>query len=372
MVDMFTPGRIGALDLPNRIIRSATWEALADEQGRATPKLVRCLVRLAEGGAGLIIMGITAMAPGGKSLSGMAGMYSVDQEPGFRKLTDAVHKAGGRISVQLAHVGAQATAEDLGGVEPVGPSAVLHPSSNIIPRALPTAEVKDLVAAFGSAAARAVRAGFDAIQIHGAHGYLLDQFMSPRFNVRQDEYGGPQRFVMEVYRAVRMNAAGRPVFIKLNLDDFVEGSVTPEVAMPVAKALDQAGIDAIEVSGGMRASGKLNPSRTGIREEKDEGYLLELAKMVKAEVNCPVISVGGWRSPEVINRALGSGAVDFVSMSRPLIREPGLVKRWKAGDNAKAKCISCSKCFGTVKYGDGVECMVESRERKKKSKIEDE
>jgi 2,4-dienoyl-CoA reductase-like NADH-dependent reductase (Old Yellow Enzyme family) len=187
-------------------------------------------------------------------------------------------------------------------------------------------------------------------------------------NRRDDEYAAPGRFALEVYEAVRRNAGKLAVMIKLSLDDFVEGSVTPEVALPVAKALSQAGIDAIEVSGGMRASGKLNPSRTGIREEKDEAYLLELAKMVKREVKCPVISVGGWRSPAVINRALASGAVDFVSMSRPFIREPGLVRRWKSGDTAKARCISCSKCFGTVKYGNGVECMVELRERRRKTR----
>ncbi|HUT55499.1 MAG TPA: NADH:flavin oxidoreductase [bacterium] len=368
MVDMFTPGRIGGLELPNRIIRSATWEALADEQGRVTDKHIEYMVRLAGGGIGLIVLGITAVAAGSKALRGMAGIYSDDQTEGFQRLADAVHKAGGRISAQLAHVGAQATAEDLGGVEPVGPSAVLHPSSNITPRALSTGEVRELAGVFGEGAARAAAAGFDAVQIHGAHGYLLDQFMSPRFNIRDDEYGDPQRFVMEVYQAVRKNAGRLAVFIKLSLDDFVEGSVTPTEALPVARALAEAGIDAIEVSGGMRASGKLNPSRTGIREEKDEAYLLELAKMVKAQVKCPVISVGGWRSPAVINRALGSGAVDFVSMSRPFIREPGLVKRWKQGDPAKARCISCSKCFGTVKYGNGVECMVEYRERHKKDR----
>ena len=236
-----------------------------------------------------------------------------------------------------------------------------HPAFNVTPRALGTDQVKRLIEKFGEAAGRAMEAGYDAVQIHGAHGYLVDQFMSPRFNLRDDVYGDPQRFVMEVYDAVKAQAGRAPVLVKLNMDDCLEGSTSPEISLPIAKALSGAGIDAIEVSGGTQASGRLSPSRTRIKTSHDEAYFLEFARKVKAEVGCPVIGVGGYRSPEVINRVLASRDVDFIAMSRPFIREPGLVRRWSGGDLEKARCISCNGCFNTVKHGEGIQCWQELR-----------
>jgi len=159
-----------------------------------------------------------------------------------------------------------------------------------------------------------------------------------------------------------------PVFIKQNIDDFLEGSITPEIALPISKALSDAGIDAIEVSSGTPASGKLNPSRMGIKSQDKEAYFLDLARRVKEVVSCPVISVGGYRSPDVINKTLEE--IDFVAISRPLIREPDLVKRWKQGDGSPAKCVSCNRCFNTIKYGEGIQCMLEYRARIKSEEKE--
>jgi 2,4-dienoyl-CoA reductase-like NADH-dependent reductase (Old Yellow Enzyme family) len=184
--------------------------------------------------------------------------------------------------------------------------------------------------------------------------------MSPRFNRRDDEYAEPARFTVEIFRAVRAAAPGPAVYIKLNLDDFLEGSTTPAIALPVARALAEAGIDAIEVSGGTPASGNLKASRTGVTKPEDEAYLLGLARMVKKEIGCPVISVGGWRSPAVINRALAAGEVDYVAMARPFIREPDLARRWAAGDPRPATCISCNGCFKAVqRLNAGIACWVE-------------
>lgn len=367
MVDMFTPGNIGGLELPNRILRSATWEALAEDDGKVGDLLIERIVELARGEVGLIILGITAISPEGRGLKNMTGIHSDAHVEGHRRLTAAVHEAGGRISIQLAHTGAQSRAKDLGGLLPVGPSAIHHPAFDVTPRELSTSEVKELIAGFESAAARAVKAGYDAIQLHAAHGYLIDQFMSPRFNRRDDEYGDPARFVMEVYEAVRSVAGATPIFAKLNLDDFLEGSTTPEVSLPIARKLSAAGIAAIEVSGGTPASGRQGASRTGIKGVDDEGYFLELARLVKPEVSCPVIGVGGYRSPEVINRVLAAGDVDFISMARPFLREPGLVKRWREGDLSLARCISCSRCFSTTVLGEGIQCY---RELKEKGRME--
>jgi 2,4-dienoyl-CoA reductase-like NADH-dependent reductase (Old Yellow Enzyme family) len=363
MVDMFTPGGIGSLKIENRMVRSATWLGLADTEGRVTDRLFERIVELAEGGVGLIISGLTGVAPEGRGRD-MAGLYDHGQVESHARMVEAVHDAGGRISVQIAHLGAQAReGQLLEGLEAVGPSAVENPVAKRNPRELTAEEIKRIVERFGEAAGYAKQAGYDAIQIHGAHGYMVDQFMSPRFNRRTDEYGDPQRFVMEVYEAVRANAGGAPVLIKLSIDDCLEGSTVPEISLPIARALSDAGIDAIEVSGGTMASGKKSPSRTRLKTQDDEAYFLDFARRVKALVRCPVIGVGGYRSPEVINRVLDSGDVDFVALSRPLIREPALIRRWKDGDLAPARCISCNRCFHTTDLGDGIQCYKELQEQ---------
>lgn len=368
MVDMFSEGRIGALTLKNRLVRSAVWEGLGDEQGFVTEKLIRYHERLAQGGVGLIILGYTAIQPNGRQSPGQTSIWNDDYIPGLKKLTDAVHAAGGKISIQLVHVGPQTDSKMIRGETPVGPSAVAHPVFGT-PRALSTAEVQQVIADFGRAAARAAAAGFDAIQIHGAHGYLVSQFLSPCWNVRPDEYGGSpenrMRFAVEVYQAVRANAGRLPVFIKLNLDDLIEGSTTPAEALPLAKKLSDLGIDAIEVSAGGPASGK-GPARTKIKTESDEGYFLDLARQTRQVTTCPLMVVGGFRSPGVINAALASGVVDFITLARPLIREPHLIRRWQSGDLTKAKCISCNGCFETLRYGEGIQCLVELKAREKK------
>jgi 2,4-dienoyl-CoA reductase-like NADH-dependent reductase (Old Yellow Enzyme family) len=235
------------------------------------------------------------------------------------------------------------------------------------PRALETGEVRELVEAFGQAARRSREAGFDAVQIHGAHGYLASQFLSPFFNRREDEYGGSlegrMRFCTEVYRAVRAEAGDLPVHIKLNLTDFFEGSTTPEDALPLAQRLSELGIDAIEVSAGGPFSGGRGPARTGVKRPEDEGYLMDLARLTRERTACAVIGMGGFRSPQVIEAALASGDVDFVALSRPLIREPDLVERWRRGDRSPSLCQSCSGCFKTLERGEGIQCLVELEER---------
>ena len=223
--------------------------------------------------------------------------------------------------------------------------------------------------AFGNAAKRAVDAGFDGVQIHSAHGYLLSQFLSPYFNRRTDDYGGNLenriRIHLEVLQAVR-SAVGKqhPILIKLNTADFLDGGLSLEDSVGAGELFQQNGMDAIELSGGTGLSGKLNPIRAGIREEKDEAYFRNAAMAFKERITIPIMLVGGIRSLGIAEEIVTSGTADYISLSRPLIREPGLVNRWKSGNREGATCISCNKCLLEARAGKALRCVMEEREVK--------
>lgn len=356
---MFTSWRLGRLEVPNRLVRSATWEGLADPTGLVTDKLIDLTVKLAEGGVGLIIGGYVFVTPDGRGLPGQTGIDRDRCTESLAGLVAAVHRAGGLMVAQLAHAGGHTKADWI-GTKPAGPSARFNDGLKEEVVELSRDRIAEIVAAFGAAASRAKQAGYDAVQLHGAHGYLISQFLSPFFNQRTDDYGGElanrARFVGQVYRAVR-RAVGPdfPVFIKLNTIDGLENGLEPVEAVEVAKDLVAQGMDAVEVSGGVAGGGKAHRNSPGrvVRNTAEEGYFLDQAKAVKAAVACPVISVGGWRSPELVNRALES--VDAVSLSRPLIREPNLIKRWRQGDHRPATCVSCGRCL-TLGLKGGIAC----------------
>ena len=233
-------------------------------------------------------------------------------------------------------------------------------------------DISRVVDAFGAGARRAKDWGFDAVQLHGAHGYLINQFLSPLTNRRTDAYGGSIenrcRFLLEVYEAVR-SAVGSdyPVMIKMNGSDNLEGGLTIEDAVFAAKALDKAGIDCIEVSGGTPASGNMTPARTKINTPEKEAYNLSLASQFRSAVKCPIMVVGGFRSFEVAEKTIQESA-DYISMARPFIREPALVKRWQEGDRSPARCISCNSCFTPGLKEGGIYCVVEKKEQEKNKK----
>jgi 2,4-dienoyl-CoA reductase-like NADH-dependent reductase (Old Yellow Enzyme family) len=364
MTALFNPLTINGMTLRNRLIRSATWEGMCEPDGRSTGRLIDCYRTLAEGGVGLIITGYAFVSIEGKQLPGTMGLHSDDFSEEMRELTKAVHEAGGKVCIQLVHVGGQTDSKNA-GQRPLAPSSVKVDQFPEQPDELFREEIARLVAAFADAARRARDYGFDAVQLHGAHGYLINQFLSPLTNRRTDEYGGPIenrcRFLLEVYRAVRQ-AVGNDfsVMIKLNGCDNLEGGLSAEDALYAAKALAAEGIDAIEVSGGTPASGSQSPVRTKIDAIEQEGYNLELAKGIKTAVGCPVFSVGGFRSLEVAQQAIADG-LDGVALSRPLIWEPGLPQRWQSGDTARAKCISCNGCFRPGLKEGGIRCVVKDK-----------
>ena len=364
MAEIFTPWKMKDLTIPNRLVRSATWEGLAEADGTPTHDLINALGDLAEGGVGLIITGYAFILPEGRGLPKQTGVHIDAMVGPLTRISDAMHKAGGLAAMQIVHAGGQTKAEWIGG-QPMGPSAMVNPAFKEEVGELSLMHIEDIIDAFAMAAARVKAAGFDAVQLHGAHGYLINQFLSPLTNRREDDYGGNPanraRFAYDVLSATRQAVGPRyPVFIKLNSADYVEGGLALEEGLAVAQGLSQRGIDGIEVSGGTPAAGKLSASRV-VKEASDEGYFLTNAVAIKKVVSCPVICVGGWRSRSEVEKALDQ--VDAVALSRPFIRQPDLANRWKAGEE-KAACISCNQCF-KVGMKQGLGCGQELKKQEK-------
>jgi 2,4-dienoyl-CoA reductase-like NADH-dependent reductase (Old Yellow Enzyme family) len=223
-------------------------------------------------------------------------------------------------------------------------------------------DIREDVEAFGAAAYRAREAGFDGVQIHAAHGYLLSQFLSPAFNKREDDYGGPvenrARALLEVLRRLKTEVGHDfPILVKMNSEDFVDDGLSLEDAVTVGSMLEEGGIDAIELSGGTPLSGKLGSIRKEIKSEEDEAYFKDSAKAFKRALQIPLILVGGIRSIQVAEKLLSEGIADYISMSRPFVREPSLVKRWASGDLRRAACLSDSLCFRPIVAGEGIHCI---------------
>ena len=369
MTTLFEETAIIGMTLRNRLVRSATWEGMCEQDGRPTEKLLNCYRDLAQGGIGLIISGFAFVRPDGKQFPGKMGFHTDDFARTYEDLTSTVHNAGGKIAVQLVHAGGQTDANNAGR-QPLAPSAVQVDQFPEMPAELTKDEISEIIAAFAEGARRAKAWGFDGVQLHGAHGYLINQFLSPLTNRRTDEYGGSVenrcQFLLEVYRKVRESVGGDyPLFIKLNAADNLDGGLEVDDAVYAAKELAEAGIDAIEVSAGTPASGEENPAREKILKPEREAYNLPLARRIKEAVNCPVMVVGGFRSYEIAEKTLEEDGMDYIAMARPLIREPALADRWQQGDRSRAKCISCNSCFMPGLEEGGIYCVIEKKEREK-------
>jgi 2,4-dienoyl-CoA reductase-like NADH-dependent reductase (Old Yellow Enzyme family) len=363
---MFEPSEINGLQLSNRFVRSATWEGMAADDGACTPKLIDLMAGLARGGVGLIISGHTYVCPEGKAGIGQLGVYKDELTAGLQEMTTAVHENGGKIVMQLAHAGLFAASE-LTGITPRAPSN-LDGVYEFAHKEMTAGDIQKVVAAFVVGAKRAQQSGFDGVQIHAAHGYLLSQFLSPHFNRREDEYGGAiqnrARMLLETARAIRAAVGDRyPVLVKMNGSDFHDNGLNLEDAVSAGGMLAEQGIDAIEMSGGNRLSGKLGPVRAGIKSEDREAYFQNEARTFKNEINIPLVLVGGNRSFQVAERLVTEGSADFISMSRPFIREPELINRWKSGDLSPATCLSDNLCYGPVQKGEGIYCVTEKRQK---------
>ena len=335
---------------------------MADAHGIVSEEYRALYTRLARGGVGLIFTGHCYVERRGAYASGMTGLDSDGVVPALRTVTRAVHELQTPIFAEINHAGSQVR---IPNVDPIAPSAIRNPQTGRLPREATDAEVRRLVTLFGQAAGRAKEAGFDGVHLHAGHGYLLSEFLSPLTNRRTDAWGGSlqnrQRFLLAVVGAMRASVGPDfPITVKLGIRDFVPGGLTFEEGLETAKVLDAGGVQAIEVSAGLTSARQESSMQYAgvtrrravedklvwrvLAEPVREAYFRSEAAQVKSEVSCPVILVGGLRSVSVMESVVSDGSADFVSLARPLIREPGLVNEIRAGRRGLVDCTSCNIC----------------------------
>jgi 2,4-dienoyl-CoA reductase-like NADH-dependent reductase (Old Yellow Enzyme family) len=332
----------------NRFIRSATCEYLADNNGRPGKRFLELYKELAKGNIGIVITGFAYVMSNGKTTPGQTGIYSDDLIASWKEVTKLFRESNSILIMQIVHGGRQVRLKGNSG--PIcAPSAVPDSKYKTQPLEMTETQIKDVIDAFIKAAGRAEEAGFNGVQLHVAHGYLLSQFLSPYTNRRTDHYGGDQekrtRIVVEIIKGIKQTVNEKFIIsAKLNGEDFIEGGLTINQAVESAALLKDAGLDLIEISGGMGES-KLGPVRKDITNINQEGYFRDHAREIRKEVGIPTASVGGYRTLEFIEQTLCSGDADLISLCRPFIREPDLLLKFKKNETDKATCISCNKCF---------------------------
>jgi len=341
---------INNIQLKNRFVRAATWENMADPEGRLTQRLWSVYEELAAGQVGLIITSFANILEEEQPSPGMLGIHSDLLIADYQRMTDMVHSYGSSIVLQLVYGGSQTLYRPEQRVI-WGPSPIAETGTGVVPKGMNKEEIKILVNAFGDGAYRAQQAGFDGVEIHAAHGYLLGQWLSPLHNQRQDEYGGSiqnrSRLLVEIYKEIRRRVGPKyGVLIKINCQDFVPGGTEFADILYVCKELASHGIDAIEVSGGILAAKELCGFRPNINCPEKEAYFEPYAARIAEETGIPVILTGGLRTTQVMERILQQTAIQYFGMARPLLADPGLIKRWQNGDLMPSKCLYCNKCRG--------------------------
>lgn len=358
---LFTRGKIGGLELKNRIVLPPMGTNMASYTGEATDEIIRFYTERAKGGCGLIITEITRIDD--VTGVGMTGQLSVTSGSFVRKLvqlTDAVHQYDSRIFLQLQHPGREISSRSLGGVQPVAPSPIPCKVVGETPRELTEAECEDLIRKFVTGAVYAKMAGFDGVELHAAHGYLLNQFLSPYTNKRTDRFGGsPENrmtFIREIILGIhRACGSAFPVSVRLSCDEYVEGGLTPADGVWIARQLEQLGVAAIDVSAGIYESGYASIEPQGL----PEGWKKHLAAEIKKNVSIPVIAVNNIKYPATAERYLEEGVCDFAAIGRGQLADPQWGAKAKAGrDDEIRKCLGCMHCFNCLGKLHPIECTV--------------
>lgn len=347
MKTLFDETQLSGMKLKNRFVRSATHDGRADAMGHVTEKLIDHYEELAKGGVGTIITGLANVTNIEKIVPGQMAVYDDSFILEYQKLTDAVHRHNVNIILQLVCNGAQNSSKNEGVLW--APSFIDGEATVAGTVEMSKADIQTMKEAFINGAIRAKKAGFDGVQLHAAHGYLLSRFLTPYYNRRTDEYGGSTenrvKVVLEICQGIR-EAVGPdyPILAKINCDDFMEQGLSFEACRFICKMLEEAGLSAIEISGGSRLS---RPNEGVIRKvtPETESYFKKYAAEIAKELDIPVICVGGHRDINKLADIVSETEIEYISLCRPLIREPELINRWAGGDRAPAKCISCTKCF---------------------------
>lgn len=381
MKKAFEEASIGTIKLNNRIIRSATHESMADESGKPTEKLIRKYEALAKGEVGAIITGYAGIQQNGKApLKNMLMIDSNEKIDSYKEMVNAVHKYNTPIILQIAHCGRQ-TLSKITGLPTVAPSPIRDKLyDEDLPHQLSETEINEIINSFVLSIERAKKAGFDGVQLHLAHGYLLSSFLSPHMNKRKDKWGGSTenryRIVSEIMKLARERIGNYPILVKMNAYEKSKDGMKIEEAIKIAQFLEQSGCDAIEVSCGIAEEGfvtsrgdfpydiifKYNHRMSKLPKiilplikpvlkltmSSPEPYFLynlSNAEKIKKYVKIPVIVVGGIRKMQDINDIIEQDKSDFVSMSRPFIIEADIVKKFKECRQTESKCINCNYCM---------------------------
>lgn len=353
---LFTPVRIGNLELKNRFVRAATSMYMSDENGIPQQELFDVHADLARNGVGLITTGLTYVMKEDQYGKNGTGLYDDSLIPHYRKLTENAHRHGAKIAVQLVLAGAHSDYR-VDERDIMGPSAVTHPVYGTTPREMTREDIKRAIKAMADAVVRARKAGFDGVELHYAHNYLVSQFIVPYFNKRTDEYGGSienrARFAFEMLEAIR-EAVGPdyPVWAKVHGNDYMkEQGMTRDEAVYVAKGLKERGITALNISGGNLVTGPY-PSQTDIENEADQSYFREDAEYISRHVDIPLILTGGNRDMDVMEKVLASSRnIVAFGMARTLLAEPDLISKWARDRDVVPMCEACNGCMEV--YGKG-------------------
>ena len=331
MKKVFEPVEFKEMKLKNRLVRSATWEGLANPDGGLPEETYAIYEELAKGGVGGIITGFTSVALNDFYFGGMMRLCDNALIPQYRRLVDIIHREGCPVIAQLA-LGAY--------YRPVGNGKFMQ----VEPDDMTVEEIRLVESQFIDAAVRAQKAGFDGVQLHIAHFFFLSRFVSPAVNHREDEYGGSllgrARIVLEIMAGIRAIAPGLHITAKINSSDFTYGGLDNDESLELCKLIALNGIDSIEVSGN-------GTSVSGIKAHVNEGYFLPFAARLAEEVDVPVMLVGGLRALDSMEAVLNQTKIELISLSRPLLCEPDLPKKMQSDQKTVSRCISCNRCYSS-------------------------